>query len=89
MPEPAAIIATLMGQLNAAITNGPRTAGETDEIISSLLKTLPIMGQQPFPKWDEAVITPMGGDVKNVAQAVLKHLRFHISHPTRDIYRIL
>jgi hypothetical protein len=45
MPEPAAIIATLMGQLNAAITNGPHTAGETDEIISSLLKTLPIMGQ--------------------------------------------
>jgi hypothetical protein len=31
----------------------------------------------------------MGGDVKNVAQAVLKHLHFHVSHPTRDIYRIL
>jgi hypothetical protein len=88
MPEPAAIVATLMGQLNVAITHGPHTAGETDEIISSLLKTLPIMGQQPRPKWDEAVIAPMGGDVKNVAQAALKHLRFHVTHPTRDIDRI-
>jgi hypothetical protein len=88
MPEPAVIVATLMGQLNAAIMDDPHTAGETDEIISSLLKTLPIMGQQPFPKWDEAVIAPMGGDVKSVAQAVLKHLRFHVSHPTRDIWHI-
>ena len=87
MPEPAAIVATLMGQLKT-ITDGPHTAGETDEIISTLLTTLPIMGQQPFPKWDEAVIAPMGGDVENVAQTTLKHLRFHITHPTRDIYRI-
>jgi hypothetical protein len=89
MPEPAAIVATLMGQLNAATMDGPRTAGETDEIISGLLKSLPIMGQQPFPKWDEAVIVPMGGDVKSVAQAALKDLRLHVSHPKRDIFRIL
>jgi hypothetical protein len=89
MPEPVAIVATLMGQLNAVTVDGPHTAGETDEIISGLLKTLPIMGQQPFPKWDEAVIAPMGGNVKGVAQAALKDLCFHVSHPKRDIFRII
>jgi MYND finger len=88
MPEPAPIVATLMGQLNAATMDGPHTAGETDEIISGLLESLPIMFQQPFPKWDEAVIAPMGGDVENVARAALKDLRFHVSHPKRDIFRI-
>ena len=88
MPEPAAIVATLMGQLNVAIMDGPHTAGETNKIISSLLKTLPIMGQQPLPKWDEAVIAPMGGDIVSVAQAALKHLHFHVTHPTRDIDHI-
>ena len=88
MPEPAAIVATLMEQFNATTMDGPHTPGETDEIISGLLKTLPIMGQQPLPKWYEAVIAPMGGDVTSVAQAALKHLRFHVSHPKRDIFRI-
>jgi hypothetical protein len=31
----------------------------------------------------------MGGDVKSVAQAALKDLRLHVSHPKRDIFRIL
>lgn len=77
-----------MGQLNVVMTNSPHTAGETDEIVGGLLKTLPIMGQQPFFKWDKVVITPMNGDVKSVARAAFKHLHFHILHPKHDTFHI-
>jgi hypothetical protein len=90
MPDLAGgrIVATLMRKLNMATTNGLHSAGDTDDIVDGLLDSLPIMGQQPLLKWDEEVIAPMGGNVANVARAALKNLKFHVSHPKRNIQRL-
>jgi hypothetical protein len=72
MPDSASgsVVATLMRKLNMATTNGLHSAGDTDAIVDGLLASLPIMGQQPLPKWGEEVIAPMGGNIANVARPV-------------------
>src|SRR5882762_9804531 len=87
MPGATRVVTTLMLKLDRVMTEGPREAGDTDDIVGGLLRFLPIMGRKPSPKWDEGVLAPMGGE-NNVARVVLKHLDFHILHPKRDIYRL-
>jgi hypothetical protein len=82
------VVATLMRKLNMATTNDLHSAGDTDDIVDGLLDSLPIVGRQPLPKWDEEVIAPMGGNVADVARAALKNLNFHVSHPKRNIHRL-
>jgi hypothetical protein len=90
MPGSTGSIAELMRKFNLATTNEPCNAGDrvTGSIMSGLLQSFPVMIQHPSPKWDEEVITPMGGDVQNVARAALKNLHANVSIRKRDIYRI-
>ena len=78
MPRPASTrsLAELLREFNLAMNNGTDISFTTQ-----LLDSLTIMVKQPSPKWNEQVITPMGGDVEKVAKAVLKNLHFIISHP--------
>jgi hypothetical protein len=89
MPASTGSIAELSREFNLATSDKPYNGTDIGSIMTQLLESLPIMVEQPLPKWNEEVIAPMGGDVKRVARAALKNLHSIISHPNLNGIRRL